>query len=341
MIRSVLLASALSAALYGQDGAQRFASLGDFRLENGDIIRDCRVGYRTFGALNAARSNAILFPTWFTGTSEDLAGNFGPGKLVDSGKYYVIAVDALGNGVSASPSNSKLQPRMKFPRFSIRDMVESQHRLLTEVLQLHHLRAVMGISMGGMQTFEWMVAYPDFMDRAIPIVGSTKLTPYDLLLWEAQIHAIESDAAWKHGDYVKPPEAAMKTVADIHALALTTPRRYVEENRGKDFAQVLAETEKSSTDKFDANDRYRQLEAMIGHDVSRRFGGDMARAAAAVKARVLVVAALEDHMVNPQPALEFARRMQASTLELAGDCGHLSPGCEAARLNPAAARALE
>src|SRR5258705_8498411 len=121
---------------------QQFASLGDFKLESGEVIRDCRIVYRTFGKLNSNRSNAILFPTWAGGTTEQLKGNFGPGRLVDTDKYFVIAVDALSNGVSSSPSNSKAQPRMSFPKFTFRDLVKTQHELLTRVLHLTHLKAV-------------------------------------------------------------------------------------------------------------------------------------------------------------------------------------------------------
>src|SRR6476619_6221484 len=107
----------------------QFAQLGDFKLENGQVIRDCRIGYRTFGKLNEARSNAIIFPTWAGGTTEYLKGSIGPGKLVDSDRYFVIAVDALSNGVSSSPSNSKLQPRMSFPNITLRDSVNTQYEL--------------------------------------------------------------------------------------------------------------------------------------------------------------------------------------------------------------------
>src|SRR5262245_12313351 len=84
---------------------QQFARLGDFKLESGEVIRDCRVGYRTFGHLSADKSNVIVFPTWASGTTEQLKSNIGAGKLIDSEKYFVVAVDALGNGVSSSPSN--------------------------------------------------------------------------------------------------------------------------------------------------------------------------------------------------------------------------------------------
>src|SRR5258708_627115 len=195
----------LSAAPVALAQELHFAELGDFKLESGEAIRDCRIGYRTFGKLSDDKSNAVLFTTWASGTTEQLVSNIGPGKLVDDTKFYVIAVDALSNGVSSSPSNSKLQPRMSFPKYTLRDVVNTQHELLVNVFHLNHLKAVMGISMGGMQTFQWMVSYPDFMDKAIPIVGSPQLAPYDLLHWQTQIDAIFKDPDWKAGDYTENP----------------------------------------------------------------------------------------------------------------------------------------
>lgn len=341
------LASATLAGLLLAAGAlaqeePKFASLGDFRLQSGEVIRDCKIGYRTLGELNAAKSNAVLFPTWFTGTSKQLVGLVGPepGKLVDSSKYFVILVDALGDGVSSSPSNSALQPHLKFPRFSIRDMVESQHELVTKTFGIAHLRAVMGISMGGMQTFQWIVAYPDFMDKAVPIVGSPRLTSFDLLLWEAEMHAIESDAAWQHGDYSAPPVAAMKTVADIHALALSTPEYRVTQTDRKSFPEYLATREQETLVGFDTNNWVRQLQAMMDLDVSAPFGGSMERAASAVRAQVITVVATRDHMVNPRPALEFTRLLNLPAVELDSECGHLSPGCEQGSLGPMISRFL-
>jgi homoserine O-acetyltransferase len=312
---------------------QQFARLGDFKLESGEVIRDCRIGYRTFGTLNSNQSNAILFPTWALGTTEQLMGSIGSNKLVDSTKYYVIAVDALANGVSSSPSNSKLQPRMKFPKITIRDMVNTQHELLTKTLHLNHVMAVMGISMGGMQTFQWIVSYPDFMDKAIPIVGSPQPTPYDLVFIRAQLRAIMNDPDWNNGNYTNNP--ARVAEAEFLALILTTPDEY---NRHMTRERLAGELDKAkNTSGFDSNDKIRQLQAITALDVSAPFGGDMERAAAAVKAKLFVLSARKDHAVNPAPALGFALLLRAQTFVMEGDCGHLSPGCEAQEVNQSVA----
>ncbi len=338
LFRLILLAFLVNLAAFAQDGQQQFASLGDFKLESGEVIRDCHVGYRTFGQLTAGRSNAILFPTWFTGVSAQLVGLIGPGKIVDSSKYYIILVDALGNGVSTSPSNSRLQPRMKFPQFGIRDMVDSEHHLLTQILHIDHLKAVMGISMGGMQTFQWIVSYPDFMDKAIPIVGSPRLAPFDLLLWQTENDAIMGDPEWKNGDYSEQP--ALKLLAGLEGLAIETPDKFNQDNSREKLPGWFTDTEKQVAE-FDANNHIRQAQAMMSHDVSATVGGSMDRAAAAVKARVLVVASITDHMVTPGPALEFAKLLHAEVLELRDNCGHLAPGCETGKVGAAIAGILE
>jgi homoserine O-acetyltransferase len=307
----------------------QMAELGDFKLVSGEVIRDCRIGYRTFGQLNVDKSNVVVFATWFRGTTKDLVDSIGPGKLVDSSKYYVIAVDALGDGVSSSPSNSPSQLHMNFPKIAIRDMVNSQHELLTRVLHLQHIRAVMGISMGGMQSFQWTVAYPDFMDKVIPIVGSPRLAGYDINLWTAENDAIMRDPTWNKGDYTDNPEAG--ATAAIDALAIITPQKFNHDNnRQQTYLKLEKETHDPSA--FDANNHIRQSQAMMGLDVSDSFSGSMELAAAAVKAKVLVIVNDTDHMVTPSPALDFARLLKAEVLELNNECGHLLLDCEFQRV---------
>jgi len=318
-MRLVLL-GLLAAHLYAQ-GIQRFHELRDLRLEGGSTLASCRVGYRTFGKLNAEGTNAVLWPTWFSGRSEQLEPYFGPGKVVDTDRYFVVAVDALGNGVSCSPSNGG----PGFPELTIGDMVESQYRLLREALGVRRLHAVLGISMGGMQTFEWLVAHPEFVDRAVPVVGSPRLSTPDLLLWQAELDTIEA-VRRAGGD----PRSAMPAVLEMHQFALTTPAHHVREEPAAAFSALRQRLAGDAERGMDPRDWAAQLKAMMKHDITRRHGGSLEKAGAAIAARVLVIVAAQDHMVNPATAEELAARAGLRLLRLEGDCGHLAPGCELA-----------
>src|SRR6476659_4036018 len=318
---------------------QKFAKLGDFHLESGEFIRDLSIGYRTFGTMKGDKSNIVLYLTWAGGRTSQL--NLKPtdaGRMIDTTKYFVVAVDALSNGVSSSPSNSKLQPRMKFPRYTMRDLINTQYLFLTKVLGIDHVKAVTGVSMGGMQTFQWMVSYPDFMDKAVPVAGSPQLAPYDLLHWQTQISAIMNDPGWMNGDYTKNP--AREFEYEIGALILTTPDDY---NRKMTRAKVLEEIEKAkqNIDGFDANDKIRQTQAMMSLDVTEKFGGSWEKTAAAVKSKALINVSRQDHTVTPQPAIEFAAALKVKPLILESDCGHMAPSCEWQRVNAAVADFLD
>jgi homoserine O-acetyltransferase len=309
------------------DGAQQFASLGDFHLQSGAVIHDFQMGYRTLGKLNTEKTNAILFPTWLGGTTKDLVQYASPRSYLDTNKYCVVLIDAIGDGVTSSPSNSKSQPLMEFPEFTIRDMVEAEHRLATEVLHVEHVRAVTGISMGGMQTFEWAVAYPDFMDDAIPIVGTTQATSYDKLLWTSEIEVIELDPAWNGG---KPtgPIRGLTIAEEISNMNLSSPAYRVHETGAKDFDALLAEINKDSPhDGGTAANYIRQRQAINRMDIPAEFGGTAESAAGRIRAKMLVIVSPEDHMVNPAPAIAFAGLIHAPLILMDSACGHLSPGC--------------
>ena len=307
----------------GLSDKQQFAGIGNLKLENGETIVDCQVGYRTFGKLNVNRSNAILFPTWFGGTTNDLEQSV-PAKMIDTNHYFLILADALGDGFSSSPSNSSQQPRLSFPKFSIRDMVESQYQLLTKIFHLNHLIAIAGISMGGMQSFQWAVDHPEFADKIIPIVGSPQLSTNDLLLWSGELRSLESDTAFHGGNYSGLPP--IPSVMVMHKLAVSTPEYISNTVKRSDFSEWFQKTLVPLG--FDWNNWHRQLEAMIGHDIAKSENGSLAEAAKKIKAKMLIVVASQDHMVNPIPATKLAHILHAQLLTLRGDCGHLSPGCD-------------
>jgi homoserine O-acetyltransferase/O-succinyltransferase len=316
---------------------QKFASLGDFKLVSGEVIRDCKIGYRTFGKMNADKSNIVVFPTWAGGTTEELTGDVGPKGMIDDADYFVVLLDAFANGVSSSPSNSVAQPHMKFPKITVRDMVNSQYQVLTGTLGIKHVKAVLGVSMGGMQTFQWMVAYPDFMDKAIPIVGSPHVAPYDVVLWRINIDAIETNPAWNHGDYTENPSRLVES--EIGELLLNSPTQYNRTHTREQALEALAK--EAAAPGKDANNKIRQSEAMMALDVAEPFGGLMEKAAAAVKAKVFVIVARQDHVVTPQPAIDFAGLLHAPLLELESDCGHLAPSCEQPKVAAAIADFLQ
>jgi homoserine O-acetyltransferase len=308
------------------EGEQQFAEFHDCPLVSGEVIRDCRLGYRTFGQLNEARSNALLFPSWYGGTSEDLVsfGYVGPGLVADSASYFVIVVDAFGNGVSSSPGNSKSQHGADFPALRIADMVIAEHRLLVDVLAIPRLHAVVGISMGGMQALEWAVRYPTLMDKVVSIVGTPRQTSYDLLLWHAQLEAIQQVA---DDDY----ESALRIIAALGNLTLFTPS-YVAGNTPATAYQDFVQQSLEMTRRYGLENRVPQLEAMIHHDISAQFGGSMQMAADAVDADLLIVISPEDHVVNPIPSRELAGLAKAELHELPGACGHVATVCEKAEL---------
>lgn len=313
------------------DPTLKFADLGTCPLESGEKIEGCSLGYRTFGTLDAKKSNVVVFPTWFSGTTKDLVGIV-PDKLVDTKRFHLILVDALGDGVSTSPSNSTTQARLAFPKFTIRDMVAAQRRML-EMLGITHLRAAMGISMGGMQAIEWGVTHPDFVDRIVPIVGTPQLTSNDLLLWTTELHALEDDVAYQNGNYQgRPP---MRAVRDLHMLALTTPAYRAAQTSREAYTTWLAPIEADTS--FDWNDWHLQLEAMLAHDVTKPYGGSMDLAVRRVKAKALFIIADQDHMVSPITTRAFAKAMGANAklVSLDGPCGHIAPTCEATKLTAA------
>jgi homoserine O-acetyltransferase len=286
---------------------QRYAHLGEFTLASGDVIHDAVIGYRTAGTLNATRSNAVLLIPWYQGRSRQLAWQVAYRKLVDPSKYYVIMVDAFGNGVSSSPSTSVRQPSEAFPEFTTADLVASQYQFLTRTLGLSRVHAVVGTSMGGMQAFQWSTQYPHFVRKVIPIVGSPQSQP---------------DDRQRSAEVIAHCEVPARTRAG-RMLSQWKPRAALNEWM------------------IDPHDCISQAKAIMTLDITREFGGSLETAAGRLQAELLVVTTWGDREVNPAPAFAFARLAKAEILELDGRCGHQAPSCEAATVRAAIGRFLD
>ena len=307
--------------------------IGNFKLESGETIKDFAISYVTHGALNAKKSNAILMVTAISGNHHRLDFMIGPGKALDTNKYFIICTDAIANGLTTSPSNSAAQPRMQFPKFLIRDMIASQHRLLTEHLGIDHVVTVVGPSMGGMQVLQWGVSHPDFMDSLVALVPLAKTPAWTIAVLEATRKAIMLDPTWNQGNYTSPPEQGIRLWRDIlNFLAARSPEMYREQF--PDPLEVLPWLQQQESDllkAFDANDWIYQTWAYDRHDVGTTpgFNGDTAKALQAIKAKTLILLGTKD-LLNPewepQEAAKSIRDVKVMTIRPGSVTGHASAG---------------
>jgi homoserine acetyltransferase len=312
-------------------GPPKVASLGSCQLISGATIPACRVAYRTFGQLNASRDNTVLIPTWLLGRSEEWVPLLGMKGILDTTEFHVVVVDALANGMSSSPSNTAARSRRVFAGLTLGDMVVSQRRLLREHLHLDHLRAVMGFSMGGMQAFEWAVRYPDELDMAISIAGSPKVGTYDRVMWSKYVAEIQRGRQAR-----MKPEEIWNEISHLESLVLRTPAAVNQESWDSIMAQIHSEAE-TLAKTWSLDDLDAQLRAIRRYDVSEATGGNLSKAALAVRARMLIISSPQDHIVTSESGQAFADLVHARTLSLTGNCGHVALWCE----RPAVAAAIK
>lgn len=181
----------------------------DFRFHTGEVMPELRIAYTTIGE-PTGEPVLILHGTAGSGRgmlNPGFGGElFGPGQPLDASRYFVILPDAIGTGKSTKPSDGM---RAKFPRYNYDDMVEAQHRLVTEHFNIKRLRLVLGNSMGGMQTWMWAHKYPDMMDIAVPMASlPTEMSGRNWMMRRLIVDSIRNDPAYMDGNYVQQPPSA-------------------------------------------------------------------------------------------------------------------------------------
>ena len=306
------------------DAPHRVAALGDLALESGATITDYRQSYVTHGEPAEDRSNAIVICASLTGTHHRLDFLIGPGKALDPSRCFIIATDAIGNGLSTSPSNSLVQPGMRFPRFSIRDMVHAQYRLLTEHLGLARVHAVVGASMGGMQALQWAVSHPRFMQRIVAMTPMAKTAPWAASVTSTARACLTADPAWTGERFEGIPERGWRAYSGLmNGLLMHTPEA-VDASAATGALPTLDElAERQREQGFDATDYLFQSWAYDGHDVGATpgFDGDTERALGSIVAKTLLAAPPLD-LFNPvgsaqraAAAIPDGRFMQIASLE--------------------------
>jgi homoserine O-acetyltransferase len=291
---------------YGQEGHGPYEtiSIGDLDLEEGGRIADCKLAVATHGTLNAARDNAILVPTWYSGTSKIMEQIYiGPSHALDPTKYFIVVVNQIGSGLSTSP-HTAADPA-NFPKVRIGDDVRAQHKLLTEKFGLKSLALVVGGSMGAQQTYEWAVRYPDMVKRAAPVAGTASNTEHDFLFTETLCEAITSDPAFAGGNYKQSADVAagLKRHAKLWAVMGWSTEFYQQGRPAAlGFPTVREFIDNFMTGYFapmDPNDLLCMAWKWQRGDVSRLTGGNLKEALGRIKAKTFVMPIDEDMFFKP------------------------------------------
>jgi homoserine O-acetyltransferase len=290
---------------------------------------EVRINYLTIGAPSrdesGAVSNAVLLLHNTTGSAAtwlapNLGGElFGPGQPLDASRFYLVIPDCIGFGSSSKPSDGL---RARFPNYRYADLVKANSRLVTEGLQIRHLRLVLGLSMGGMLTWMWGASYPDFQDALVPIASQPgPMSGRNWIQRRISIEAIRNDPGWNGGDYVEPPSRYVLT-APFSALMTQSVRRLQHSAPTREAADKLYRQLVERAQAGDANDRLYQLEASMDYDPRPGLS--------AIRSPLLAIN-FEDDELNP-PALgtvedAIERLPDARHVLIPGDAstfGHLS-----------------
>ncbi|MBI3791740.1 MAG: alpha/beta fold hydrolase [Gemmatimonadetes bacterium] len=267
-------------------------TIANFRTESGAVLPQAIVEYGTYGHLNAARDNVILLPSHYMATHHGYEWLIGPGKALDTARFYLVATELFGNGHSSSPSNTA-EPfhGPRFPAMTIRDNVEAVRRLLAEDVKVTHVRAIIGFSMGAQQAFQWAVSHPGFADRIVATAGTARTWPHGVVRLEGQVSALTADPAFMDGDYTAPPKRGLSAFGMVWAGWLYSQAWWRQElwktnsPPGTTFEQVVERFRSNFIPGADANDLLLQVRTWEKHDVGATPGmdGDIAKALGAIR----------------------------------------------------------
>jgi homoserine O-acetyltransferase len=297
----------------------------DFRFHTGESLAELKLHYTTIGEPtglpvlvlhgSGGSAAAMLTPTF--------AGElFGPGQPLDAAKYYIIIPDSIGHGQSSKPSDGM---KTAFPKYDYADMVDAQHRLVTEGLGLRHLRLVIGNSMGGMHTWLWGVRYPQFMDAVVPMASQpTEMAARNWILRRTMLETIRNDPDYNGGNYESQPRIMKYAIAAYRFASAGGTLGYQALAPTAAKADRLVDEQLATPVPADANDFIYQWEASHDYNPS----GELEK----IEATMLAINAADDERNPPETGVTAAalKRIKNASLYLIPAStetrGHLTTG---------------
>ena len=303
---------------------------GDFVLQSGATLPDCRLAYVTCGTLDDDGSNAILVFTHFGARHGDCQYLVGEDMALDPREYFIVVMNLTGNGLSSSPSNAA--PPCDGPRFpvvTILDNVRLQHALLTRNLGVRRIRLAVGHSMGAQQAYHWGALYPDMVERIAPICGSARTSVHNACFLKGMRDVLTADPAWRGGEYDEPPAAGLRAMARAWAPWPPSQGFYREEGYRElghaSLEAFLVDYWERWALSLDANDILSQIATWLRSDIGDNdlHGGNFEAALAAIGARAIVMPGRTDTYFPPEDSeYEVAHMPNAELRPIPSDWGH-------------------
>ena len=314
-------------------GPYEVEDIGDLPLEEGDTLRGCQLAYQTLGTLNAAKDNAILVTTWYSGTHGIMRDAYiGADRALDPEKYLIVIANQLGGGLSSSPHNTPGPyggPR--FPQVTVGDDVVAQERLLREKFGIEQLELVFGGSMGAQQTYEWAVRFPDKVKRAAPLAGTAHPYPHCQIFCENLRSTLASDPNWNDGWYTASGDLfrGLQRHALVFAMYVFSNEfwerevwREMDFSSRRDFQVAFLE---GYFQPMDAAVLRSQAWKWMNGDVSRHTGGDLAAALGRITAKTFVMPVSHDRFFTVDDCAAEQKLIKNSELRVIDDVhGHAS-----------------
>ena len=276
--------------------AEGLFEAGAVALQSGRTFRNMRLAYKTFGTLNADRSNVILYPTSYSAQHQDIEFMVSAGGALDPSRYFIVIANLFGNGLSSSPSNTPWPDvGTRYPDVTCFDAVHVQRRMLAELWGIKRLALVYGWSMGAMQAYHWAALFPDAVERIAVVCGAARCAPHNQVFIEGAKSALMADPAFRDGAFTEKPVRGLRAMGRVYAGWAMSQTFYREELwRGsgatslEDYLVTFWETNFA---RRDPSDLLAQFWTWQQADISANplYQRDLPRALAAISARTLLM----------------------------------------------------
>ncbi len=301
--------------------------LGDLQVQSGEVIRDARLVWKTYGTLTPARDNVVLYPCSYGAKHEDMEWLIRPDGILDPTRWFIVIPNLFSNGVSSGAAETPDYPAL----VTSWDSVQAQRRLLAEQFGIERLHAVYGFSMGAQQAYHWAAAFPDAVERIIVVCGSARTAEHNKVFLSGLLRTFE--AAHEHlgnGRFSSEPRATLRAVGHIYAGWALSQDFYREKLHlsalgAPDLQTYLRNDWEASFERRRAANCYAQLVTWYHGDISANplYGGDLVRALKAIKARVLLMPGQTDlYFRIADNELEIAHLTHAELMPIPSIWGH-------------------